>query len=165
MNENFIDDKPYDSAFKTVMYECQSKGDSTMIVRMYRYGARTAFEQRYEKDGDITDFEKREVLNLLKSVSDARSRKYENITKEVDYIMGGHLLKFPDTEALKESKNEGRIEGRIEGRVEERIDTLREFGMSDSKIIEDIKKKFGLSDEQVRKYLTGGDGLSDIKEA
>ena len=337
MNENSIDDKPYDSAFNTVMYECrgiiypllnetfgesydesvrfeflneehedsadakpketllsdtnfiakdihgniigrfvyecQSSGDSTMTVRMYRYGARTGFEQRYEKDGvlhipfpdiavlylvgkgsgevetsvikvefpdqtvdyemkalrfrrytidelfekklyvllpftlflydgqlekidgddkklaklketfediiarlneaekagDITDYEKREVFNLLKSVSDALARKYENISKEVDETMGGHLLKFPDTEALKNSEikgvKKGRNEGRIEGRIEERIDTLREFGMNDEKIIEDIKKKFGLTDEQARNYLSGGDGLSDIKEA
>lgn len=91
--------------------------------------------------------------------------------------MGGHLLKFPDTEALKASKNEGikkgrtegraegRVEGRAEGEIYGRIDTLREFGMNDAKIIEDIKKKFGLSEEQARKFVSGGDGLSDIKEA
>lgn len=37
--------------------------------------------------------------------------------------------------------------------------------MNDEKIIEDIKKKFGLTDEQARNYLSGGAGLSDIKEA
>lgn len=247
------------------VYECQSSGDSSMNVRMYRYSARAAFEQMYEEDGvlhipfpevavlylkgkgsnsieesivrlefpdrtidykmkalrfrrytidelfdkklyvllpftlflydgkldkinsddeklanlmksyeniisrlndaektgEITDFEKREVLNLLKSVSDALAHKYDNITKEVDEIMGGQILKFPDTEALKNSKNEGRVEGRIE----ERIDTLREFGMQDDKIVDDIKKKFGLTDEQARQYLAGGGGLPDIKEA
>ena len=117
------------------------------------------------------------MFNLLKSVSDALANKYENIMKEVDEIMGGQILKFPDTEALKKSKNEGRVEGRVEGRaegrtegrnegrIEERINTLREFGFTDDKIVDDIKKKFGLTDEQARKYLAGGGGLPDIKEA
>lgn len=262
---NFIVRSSEGKVLGRYIYECQSSGDSKMTVRMYRYSARTAFEQMYEengilhipfpevavlylkgkgsdsieesivrlelpdrtidykmkalrfrrytidelfdkklyvllpftlflydgkldkinsddeklanlmksyeniisrlndaeKTGEITDFEKREVLNLLKSVSDALAHKYDNITKEVDEIMGGQILKFPDTEALKNSKNEGRVEGRIE----ERIDTLREFGMQDDKIVDDIKKKFGLTDEQARKYLAGGGGLPDIKEA
>lgn len=66
--------------------------------------------------------------------------------------MGGQILKFPDTEALKKSKNEGRVEGRVEGRaegrtegrnegrIEERINTLREFGFTDDKIVDDIKE-------------------------
>lgn len=262
---NFIVRSSEGKVLGRYIYECQSSGDSKMTVRMYRYSARTAFEQMYEengilhipfpevavlylkgkgsdsieesivrlefpdrtidykmkalrfrrytidelfdkklyvllpftlflydgkldkinsddeklanlmksyeniisrlndaeKTGEITDFEKREVLNLLKSVSDALAHKYDNITKEVDEIMGGQILKFPDTEALKNSKNEGRVEGRIE----ERIDTLREFGMQDDKIVDDIKKKFGLTDEQARQYLAGGGGLPDIKEA
>lgn len=278
---NFIVMDAYGQVLGRYVYECQSSGDSTMMVRLFRYSARTAFEQRFEKDGvlhipfpevavlylkgkgsdsveetvvkldfpkqtinykmkslrfrrytvdelfekklfvllpftlflfdgkldkinsdsekltslrktyediisrlneaektgDITEFEKREVFNLLKSVSDALANKYENIMKEVDEIMGGQILKFPDTEALKKSKNEGRVEGRVEGRaegrtegrnegrIEERINTLREFGFTDDKIVDDIKKKFGLTDEQARQYLAGGGGLPDIKEA
>ena len=313
MNENIKDDKPYDSAFKTVMdecrgiiypllnetfgesydasvrfeflneehedsaetkpkktllsdtnfiardvngniigryiYECQSSGDSTMMVRMYRYGARTAFEQKYEKDGslhipfpdiaalylvgkgseevessvikvdfpdqtvdyemkalrfrrykidelfekklyvllpftlflyegqlekinndderlnklketyediitrlneaekagDINDYEKREVLNLLKSVSDALANKYENISKEVEEIMGGHLLKFPDTEALKASKNEGIKKGRTEGRAEMIVDNVESASQNFHITIEEACKGLDIS--------------------
>ncbi len=255
------------------IYECQSSSDNTMTVRMFRYGVRTAFENRYveegilhiplpdaavlylrgnskyklessivkidfheksldyemkmfrfkkytidelfqkklyvlipftlflyendlqkintdndklasllkvyekiirmlseeETKGDITFFQKREIINLLNNVTDELAKKYENVVKGVKVIMGGQILKFPDTEAYKKGKSEGckegRVEGRIEGEVYGRIDLLHEEKKSNEAIILNIKNKFNLSDEQAKKYFSDWEKLSDIQEA
>lgn len=69
------------------------------LLKVYEKIIRMLTEE--EIKGNITNFQKIEILNVLNSVTNSIAYKYENIVKGVENTMGGQILKFPVTEALK----------------------------------------------------------------
>lgn len=62
------------------------------------------------QDGRLSDFDRSTLLETAKDVIDEIAKKYQNVVKGMDDIMGGALL---ETNARK-IKNEGRVEGLAE---------------------------------------------------
>ena len=133
------------------------------LLKVYEKIIRILSEEEFK--GNITSFQKIEILNVLNSVTAALANKYDNIVKGVENTMGGQILKFPVTEALKESRREGCQEGRQEGQIYGRIDLLHEEHKSDEAIILNIMNKFNLSNEQAKKYFSDWEKMSSIQEA
>ena len=112
------------------------------------------------QQGKMSELERRIIIELSKKVIDNIARKYENIRKGVDGIMGGKVI---ETEAKKmynrgisEGRNEGILIGEENGRSEGiigAIGILKDLNMSESEIKKQIIKKFSLSEEAAAKYL------------
>ena len=95
--------------------------------------------------GKITEFEKRTIMELSKKVVDSIARKYTNIRKGVDRIMGRKVI---ETEA-KKILNYGKTQGKILGAIE----FAKGMNMSEEQIVEQIVKKFGLSEDEAREKI------------
>ena len=129
-------------------------------------------EERLEAafdNGDISAFEKRQLTDLTKYVTDNLAAKYDKIVEGVDDIMGGHLLEFESTRiknaGVREGRREGRKEGRREGRLEGRNQLLVTIieGMADryGMTIEDACAHAGVTRDQ---YEQAKEELSKIDE-
>lgn len=62
---------------------------------------------RVVQEGDLSDFDRSTLLETAKDVINEIAKKYQNVVKGMDDVMGGALL---ETNARK-IKNEGRVEG------------------------------------------------------
>lgn len=85
------------------------------------------------KDGKISTYYKRTILDMSKKVLENIAVKYQNVQKGVNEIMGGRVLEHEG----KTIFNEGIAVGEKRGRLEEKFDTarrLREAGMNDTQI-------------------------------
>ena len=69
------------------------------------------------QDGKLSDFDRTTLLETAQDVINEIAKKYQNVLKGVNAIMGGPLL---ETNARR-IKNEGRAEGRIAGQEEKGI--------------------------------------------
>ena len=76
---------------------------------------------------------------------DSIARKYSNIRKGVDRIMGGKVI---ETEA-KKILNYGKTQGKILGAIE----FAKGMNMSEEQIVEQIVQKFGLSEDEAREKI------------
>lgn len=65
--------------------------------------------------GNITNYEKNEILYLLRYVSNHLAMKFINIRKGVDDIMGGQLLELDYNKGYHTGEKKGEDKGRTEG--------------------------------------------------
>lgn len=77
------------------------------------------------QDGRLTDFDRTTLLETAKDVINEIAKKYQNVVKGVNIVMGGTLL---ETNARR-IKNEGRAEGKAEGKAEGREEGRTEKGI------------------------------------
>lgn len=85
--------------------------------------------------GKITEFEKRTIIELSQKVIDNIARKYEEIVRGVEKIMGGKVI---ETEA-KRILNRGRSEGQID-KLKDQIKKKLAKGKDISQIADEIEE-------------------------
>ena len=110
--------------------------------------------QRLEKvckDGGITEYQKRTIMDISSIVLEAIASKYNNIRSEVDAIMGGEVLDYPAKRILNQGRNEGLEIGRSEGLTEGVkafiLDNIEE-NIPKERVIEKLQKRFDMTEEE-----------------
>ena len=105
------------------------------------------------KEGHISAYYRRTILDMSKKVLENIAAKYKNVQKGVNDIMGGQILEHEGktiyNAGIKEGIALGEARGEERGRREEKFDTarrLREMGLSDN----DIRQATKLSFEEIR---------------
>lgn len=89
------------------------------------------------KEGQISTYYRRTIIDMSKKVLENIASKYKNIQKGVNDIMGGKVLEHEGKTILNEGIAIGEARGEERGRREEKFDTarrLRNAGMSDMQI-------------------------------
>ena len=93
--------------------------------------------ERAVKEGHISAYYRRTILDMSKKVLENIAAKYKNVQKGVNDIMGGKVLEHEGKTILNEGIAIGEALGEERGRREEKFDTarrLRNAGMSDTQI-------------------------------
>lgn len=67
------------------------------------------------ESGSITEYEKATILRVSNNVLKSLSQHSDTVRKEVESIMGGRVLEYPEKTVLREGIAIGRKEGRVEG--------------------------------------------------
>ena len=70
------------------------------------------------RQGTITEYTCRTILDLSRRVAESLCQKYDNIRREVISIMGGEILEYEAKTILNEGKKQGWILGRESGLAE-----------------------------------------------
>ena len=99
--------------------------------------------------GEIADFTRRELLDMSVHVLNGIAKKYTNVRKGVESVMGGKIIETEATKILKRGIDEGRAEGHTNGMIE----MVRNFLKADTPM-EYIVKASGMSEEAIRALAT-----------
>ena len=114
------------------------------------------------RQGTITEYTCRTILDLCRRIAESLCQKYDNIRKEIISIMGGEILEYEAKTILNEGKKQGWILGRESGLAEGHKSGLAE-GLSEghkSGLAE------GLSTGRMTTYLElVKEGILNIKDA
>ena len=105
--------------------------------------------ERAVKEGHLSAYYRRTILDMSKKVLENIAAKYKNVQKGVNDIMGGQILEHEGKTIYNAGIKEGIAVGEERGRREEKFDTarrLRKMGMSDN----DIRQATNLSFEEIR---------------
>ena len=78
------------------------------------------------RQGTITEYTCRTILDLSRRVAESLCQKYDNIRREVISIMGGEILEYEAKTILNEGKKQGWILGRESGRAETYLELVKE---------------------------------------
>ena len=78
------------------------------------------------RQGTITEYTCRTILDLSRRVAESLCQKYDNIRREVISIMGGEILGYEAKTILNEGKKQGWILGRESGRAETYLELVKE---------------------------------------
>ena len=78
------------------------------------------------RQGTITEYTCRTILDLIRRVAESLCQKYDNIRREVISIMGGEILEYEAKTILNEGKKQGWILGRESGRAETYLELVKE---------------------------------------
>ena len=78
------------------------------------------------RQGTITEYTCRTILDLSRWVAESLCQKYDNIRREVISIMGGEILEYEAKTILNEGKKQGWILGRESGRAETYLELVKE---------------------------------------
>ena len=78
------------------------------------------------RQGTITEYTCRTILDLSRRVAESLCKKYDNIRREVISIMGGEILEYEAKTILNEGKKQGWILGRESGRAETYLELVKE---------------------------------------
>ena len=70
------------------------------------------------RQGTITEYTCRTILDLSRRIAESLCQKYDNIRKEIISIMGGEILEYEAKTILNEGKKQGWILGRESGLAE-----------------------------------------------
>ena len=92
-------------------------------------------------EGKISVYYRRVILDMSKKVLENIAKKYENVQKGVNEIMGGRVLEHEGKTIFNEGRNEGIVIGEKRGEVRGRseafntaIDFMRSNGMTAEQI-------------------------------
>ena len=99
--------------------------------------------------GKISVYYRRVILDMSKKVLENIAKKYENVQKGVNEIMGGRVLEHEGKTIFNEGIAVGEKRGEARGRYEANFGTarrLRQMGMSDK----DIQQATNLSFDDIR---------------
>ena len=105
------------------------------------------------QNGKLSDFDRTTLLETAQDVINEIAKKYQNVLKGVNTIMGGPLLETNARRIKNEGIAEGRAEGRAEGKIEGVILMCRDLNLSDNLILEKLQEIFSLSKKEANKYL------------
>ena len=118
------------------------------------------------RQGTITEYTCRTILDLSRRIAESLCQKYDNIRKEIISIMGGEILEYEAKTILNEGKKQGWILGRESGLAEGHKSGLAEGRKSG--LAEGHKSGLaeGLSTGRMTTYLElVKEGILNIKDA
>ncbi len=104
---------------------------------------------RLSKEGTITEYKKRTLMEMIQKIVTALARNYPQIKKGVDTIMGGKVLDHEAKRILLRGIHEGEIRGNAQGRIDLCIELIKEgiFTLSDA------AKRLDMKEEELKTYL------------
>ena len=86
-------------------------------------------------------YDKRTLMAMSSKVVRHLARKYENMRKGVDEIMGGRVLDYEAKDILNRGRTEGREEGKAEGRAEGKAESVIDLLMDSGFVASDLKDR------------------------
>ncbi len=108
------------------------------------------------KEGKITEYEKRTIMEMSQRVAAALARNYPQVKKGVDDVMGGKILEHEAKTILQRGIREGILEGKREGILEGKragimvcMDLVKEGILS----LADAARRLNMNEEELKTYL------------
>ena len=101
------------------------------------------------RQGTITEYTCRTILDLSRRVAESLCQKYDNIRREVISIMGGEILEYEAKTILNEGKKQGWILGRESGRAETYLELVKEGILN----IKDAARRIPMDEAELQNLL------------
>ncbi|MCD7956331.1 MAG: hypothetical protein LUG93_11405 [Lachnospiraceae bacterium] len=76
--------------------------------------------------GELSEFYRHTIIYLCNFVAGNLARRYKNVVKGVQSVMGGQVIETDAKKILNDGIRKGKLEGRLEGKREESVNTERE---------------------------------------